>query len=645
MKKTKQKISIILIFLIIISFLAPFINEVKAFTASSEYIYSIHDPEYHLQYWNNDRKVWSYLITSYVGYTGKDGKFYPAYCLQADKNGVGEEEPYTVTVTEAVQNPKVWRALCNGFPYKTAQELEVENDYDAFCATKQAIYSVIYDYDPVTRYRGGDERGTKIAKAIVKIVNIARTSTDNYKSPQVEIKEDGNLKKEGEYYTQTYSVNSNVPLKDYKVVQKTKLPEGSYFADIKGHKKTQFSSNETFKIYIPQKSIKSNVTSYIRVEGNCKTYPVLYGKAPNESLQDYALIVNPFENGSAEKKLQIEPTGEVIIEKTSKENNIWNGIASGSLIPNANYNLFNSNKNLIGTYKTNNSGKIHISGLPLGTYYIQETTPVPQYMELNEKMYSFTLNFIDEKEIVKVTNTPILGGYFSAIKKSNDNNIWTGGKKNQFLAGAKYGIYHLNGKIVKSYETGKELVSISDKNGVIFNKEKLQLGDYYLQEIEAPEHYEIDNTKYYFKVTENEQKIFLEQNDTPERGNKITIKKVASDKNEITGTQKGEAIEGAKYEVRTGFFEDTKVTAENFSEGKLVDILITDKNGNTKTIIVGKGTYYIKEISAPDGWQLDEKIYKIEVINNGIMHKLELEDKPIEIPPITPIPKLPQTGK
>lgn len=538
MTKSKQKISIMIMILILLSYLTPFINVSNAFTTGSEYIYSIHDPEYHLQYWNDDRKVWSYLITSYVGYTGKDGKFYPAYCLDADKKGVGEEAPYTVTVTEAVQNPEVWRVLCNGFPYKTAQELEVENDYDAFCATKQAIYSVIYGYNPVTRYKGGDERGVKIAKAIVKMVDIARTTTDKYMSPQIEIKEVGRLKKEGEYYTQTYSISSNVPLKDYTVYQKTKLPKGSYFANMEGIKKTNFSSNENFKIYIPQKSITSDVTSYIRVDGNCKTYPVLYGKAPNESLQDYALIVNPFENGSADKKLYIQPRG-----------------------------------------------------------------------------------------------------YFSAIKKSKDNNIWTGWKKNQALEGAKYGIYNIDGTIVKSCKTGKELISVSDKNGVIFNKEKLRLGEYYLQEIEAPKHYEIDNTKYYFKITEDEQEIYLEQNNTPEKGNKITIKKVASNKNPITETEKGDGIEGAKYEVRTEFSKEIEVTKENFAKGKLVDTLITDKEGNTKTIIVGEGTYYIKEVSAPNGWKLDEKIYKIDVISNGVIHRLELNNEPIEIP------KLPQTGK
>ena len=352
MKTTKAKMGIVMIILLLLSsYLTPFINVVNAYSVSNAYIYSVKDPEYHLQYWNESKNAWYYIITTYVGYTGEDGKFYPAYCLNSDRHGVGEEAPYTVTVTEAIQNPEVWRVLFNGFPYKSPGEMGVENDYDAFCATKQAVYSVLYGFDPASRYRGGDERGTKIANAIVNLVNYARNNPGhNYASPQVSINKVGSLTKEGEYYSQTYSVSSNVPLRDYYVYQISGLPSGSYFASTNGSQKTTFSAGENFKVYIPQKSIVSNIQAYIGVDGSCKSYPALYGKAPNNSVQNYALTLDPFENGSADTELGIAPTGEVTIEKTSATDNIWNGTLSGSLIPNAKYNLYNANMNLINTY-------------------------------------------------------------------------------------------------------------------------------------------------------------------------------------------------------------------------------------------------------------------------------------------------------
>lgn len=740
MKTTKAKMGIVMIILLLLSsYLTPFINVVNAYSVSNAYIYPVKDAELHLQYWNDSKNTWSYVTTTYVGYTGEDGKFYPAYCVNRELPGVGEYDGYTVTVTEAIQNSEVWRVLFNGFPYKSPGEMGVENDYDAFCATKQAVYSVLYGFDPASRYRGGDERGDKIANAIVNLVNYARNNPGhNYASPQVSINKVGSLTKEGEYYSQTYSVSSNVPLRDYYVYQISGLPSGSYFASTNGSQKTSFSAGENFKVYIPQKSIVSNIQAYIGVDGSCKSYPALYGKAPNNSVQNYALTLDPFENGSSDTELGIAPTGEVTIEKTSATDNIWNGTLSGSLIPNAKYNLYNANMNLINTYTTNSEGKIHITGLSLGTYYVKETTPVPQYTTLNDSTYSFKLDFMDDSETLKVKNTPVPGGYFSAVKVSERNNVWTGVKKGQGVAKAKYGIYDTDGNIVKSYETGKELIAVSKDDGTIFDNEKLQLGEYYLQEIEAPEHskkndkkyyfkvtengghvsvtasddveeggyfniyktsnddnlwtaevsgtplanatfkieytnyeetknwtvttnkdgktvdsnystddlelklgtyrvyeikapdhYELDSTEYYFRITENEQKVYLELDNTPELGNNVKITKVASDKNYITGTEKDQPVEGAKYEVRTDFADGTEVTKDNFANGKLVDTLVTDKNGNTKTITVGKGTYYIKETSVPEGWQLDEKIYKIEVIANGITHKLELKDEPI----------------
>lgn len=61
---------------------------------------------------------------------------------------------------------RVWRTIINAYPYKTPAELGVENEYDAFVATKQAVYCILYNWDATSRYRGGDERGTKIANAI-----------------------------------------------------------------------------------------------------------------------------------------------------------------------------------------------------------------------------------------------------------------------------------------------------------------------------------------------------------------------------------------------------------------------------------------------------------------------------------------------
>ena len=54
----------------------------------------------------------------------QDGVEYPAYCLDVSKPGV-EAGEYSVSVDRLITNVMVWRAIINGYPYKTYQELRM----------------------------------------------------------------------------------------------------------------------------------------------------------------------------------------------------------------------------------------------------------------------------------------------------------------------------------------------------------------------------------------------------------------------------------------------------------------------------------------------------------------------------------------
>ena len=140
--KLKKIVSIILLILILVNSMSGIAN---AFEVNSAYVENLGDCGQHLQF-KTTSGIWSYVITTMVGYRN-NGVLHYAYCLNVDKHGVGEEQNYSVNVTEILSDVQVWRAIVNGFPYKSASELGVENDQDAFVATKQAVYSVIYNRD------------------------------------------------------------------------------------------------------------------------------------------------------------------------------------------------------------------------------------------------------------------------------------------------------------------------------------------------------------------------------------------------------------------------------------------------------------------------------------------------------------------
>ena len=118
MLKIIKKIPVILLLSII--FISNALNIVKAvYEIQEAYIEKIGQAPYHLKYYNENKGMYTYAICSIVG-RYQDGKFYPAYCLNRDMQGVGYAGNYTVDVDNIIENNQIWRAVKNGYPYKIA---------------------------------------------------------------------------------------------------------------------------------------------------------------------------------------------------------------------------------------------------------------------------------------------------------------------------------------------------------------------------------------------------------------------------------------------------------------------------------------------------------------------------------------------
>ena len=168
MKNFKKKSLIIALMIIIM--LSIFQNYTLAATEiSSAQILSGVDCGLHLQY-KAESGTWYYITTHYQYYV-HNGKEYPAYCLNREKDGATEAGSYTVDIKSIVNDVRIWRVAINGYPYKTPAQMGVDTWQDAYVATKQAIYSILYNRNVKEFYRGGTARGTKIADAIDRMVN------------------------------------------------------------------------------------------------------------------------------------------------------------------------------------------------------------------------------------------------------------------------------------------------------------------------------------------------------------------------------------------------------------------------------------------------------------------------------------------
>lgn len=344
---------------------------VNAKTINSAYIYSIGDCGSLLTYKGAPVKV------SYVEYT-ENGVHYPAYCMDKTKPGA-ETEPYTVSIDEAINDVGLWRRIINGYPYKTIQELGVATKEEAFTATKQAIYCYIHknninDYGPI------GEAGTRTLNAMKKIIQDAENSTETKISNTITINKDTSKweqdKIEKDYVSKTYSVTALAQIQNYKITLTKENAEnlgGIKLTDLNNNEKQEFSPNEKFKILIPIKNLTEEGTINIEVEAKVNTKPVLYGKAPNSSYQDYALTAATYEDGSGNTKDEYNKNEtKIIILKKDEED--------GKTLQGVEFQLLNENKEPIYVdLKTNEEGKIVINNLVPGTYYIKETKTIDGY--------------------------------------------------------------------------------------------------------------------------------------------------------------------------------------------------------------------------------------------------------------------------
>ena len=615
--KSRKIISIILLIFTLLNVIQSPVQAMNI-PMKEAYIEDLGECERHLQYWKESAGVWSYIITTMVGYR-IDGNLHYAYCMQRDRKGVGgEQEGYNVNISQMLQSSEVWRAIINGFPYKTANELGVENDQDAFVATKQAIYSVMYNWDVETRYRGADERGWQIVEAIKNIVNNARNGTDTpNKTNILKIEKVGELKKESnEYYSQEFKVNSIVEMSDYTITDIQNLPEGSYSTDINNTPKIKFSNKENFKIFIPTSKILENLEGNIKITGKLKTYPVFYGESFDDEHQDYALTYNSYENIGAEISMKINAyKSKLIIYKTDSETN--------KPIEGVEFNFKYENGENIGNYKTDKNGTIEIDNLKQGKVIVTEIKTQEKYV-LDEVSREIILEY-DKISSLNIKNNKKKGN-INILKVDKDNN-------DLVLEGVEFDLLDSTGKnIIKHVKT--------DKNGKA-EINNLDIGKYILRE-----------TK-----TKQEYKIALEQSITIEWGKtlnitienekmkgKIKITKISEDNNLITGEVAGTPIANVKFEI----YNDS---------GKLVDTLITKADGIaiSKDLVVGK--YIIKEKETGEYYEINEKDFEVEITKNGEVVDLTISNKSktppeepkeetpkVEVPPVEPIKKLPVTG-
>ncbi|MGA4464275.1 SpaA isopeptide-forming pilin-related protein [Bacillus bombysepticus] len=282
-------------------------------------------------------------------------------------------------------------------------------------------------------------------------------------------------------------------------------------------------------------------------------------------------------------------TGKVKIKKVDSNND-------NKKLVGAKFKIEDLNGKIVGELVTNEEGEAISKDLPIGNYTLVEKE-APKGYELSKDKIAVKVEKDAEVEI-KIGNKklPDPMGKMKLVKVDISD-------KNKKLAGAKFKIEDLNGKIVGELVTNEE--------GEVISKD-LPIGNYTLVEVEAPKGYELLKDKITVKIEKDAvAEIKIGNKKLPDPMGKMKLVKVD------TG-DKNKKLAGAKFHI-----EDAK--------GKVVGELITDEKGEMISKDLPIGNYTLVEIEAPKGFELLKDKIAVKIEKDTVV-EIKIENKKLPNP-------------
>ena len=571
-KLISKIITILLIAIFILNMSANSIFAAVEVTLNKAYIEKIGEAKYHLQYYREEKEMYTYLTCDIVGFYDKNKNFNPAYCMNRDLVGAGEES-YYVKIDNLLNNDKVWRVIKNGYPYKSAKKLGLSSKYDAFAVTKFAVYCVLGQADlKLFKADKDDEEAVAMLKALKALVKIGEKGTEKQDEDPLTLKKEGNLKEEENYYSQEYSLDSTTDFDKYEISKTEGMPEESYISDMDGNKTTKLNQGQNFKVMIPKAQMTKDFSIKITAKADCKSYVILEGKTTVKKTQNYVVTAGEMATATTQDTLNINVNNAKLKIRKAEEN-------TNKPIEGVKFALYKDEK-LLQEKQTDKDGRISFDNLYPGKYTVKEVETAEKYV-LENTPKEIELKYNETKEI-EITNK-LKTGKIKVYKVDKDN-------KEVKIEGVKFDLYSEElKKVIGTYTT--------DQNGEI-NVENLPVGEYKVIEKESNKWYNLAD----------EIKIKVDFNKTAEttivnelKKGQIKVIKVDKENNEVK-------LKGVKFEVQD-------------KDGKVLETLKTDKNGEATTskyAIKDFENLYLKEVETNEKYVLNDKITKVKLEENKI---------------------------
>ena len=390
-----------------------------AFAASSEEEalgeVDIYNGDYELGYLSINGAVRKQKYTYFL-YESNDGtqKESPAYCVNPNQYGVpqtvGPGESIKYLAEEKASDPKVVGIISNGYPHRSLGELELDNKYQAYYATKMALWCYlmpdwnIADLKVAPGLTGSElDIGNRILAAAKDIYK--RGTTYNYMlSPRMTVTANKSTAYPvtiggEEYKQQVFTVWSETWVYDYDVSvafsNPDEVPEGTKIVDMENNEITAVTTEGTsdgyagqFKVLYPAESVAGQSGNVqLSLSASVAQYAAMYAVCQEKdqygNLQNYICDLDNNARLDLAAISSYSDSGEPAPDETALK---IVKLEEGTEIPleGAVFSVYDPEGRKVGSYSTGPEGTVLIPLTLEGHYTVTEEIP-PRYHLLPEE--------------------------------------------------------------------------------------------------------------------------------------------------------------------------------------------------------------------------------------------------------------------
>ncbi|MDU4074123.1 MAG: SpaA isopeptide-forming pilin-related protein [Clostridium perfringens] len=387
---------------------------------------------------------------------------------------------------------------------------------------------------------------------------------------------------EGDYFvSEPIKIKSDYTFSDAKVTIKSSsnpnLMDVIKIKDMDGDERNKFSANESFRVYIPIDAETGDIK--VGVKATVELPATLAYATPVEGKQDMAIAPLETQNFDV-NKVTVSWTGLNGAVQVIKKGD------DGKLLTGAKFVLKNANGENVAE-ATSQDGKAVFNDIKPAEYTIHEVEAPQGYLVTNPVNVTVKPNKVS---IAEMTDTQIKGK-IQVLKVDEETNTP--------LQGAEFEITQ-DGKHIETITTGENGIATSSL---------LPFGNYLVKEIKAPAKYVLNGEEHPVTISENGKTIEITHTNKIIKG-KVAVKKIDSEIADLN-------LEGAEFTI----YDNNKNS---------VATITTNKDGYAESEPLNYGIYTMKETKAPKGYLLSNKVWDINITEDGKVYSYDITNDVIK---------------